>query len=1319
MNCARRIKMPKALLRLSIALLASLAASPGWSAQFDLAEALAKAKAGDTVLVPAGIFRGPVVLPPGVNLRGAGIEKTIIDAGGAETGVLLNHGRTATLADFTVQGASLAGVRIDGGSDLTLSSLRVLRSFCGVNVLGASQLRLENLILAENRTGLALNDVRHSSVVNNTLADNYALGFSISKCRAVVVFNNVVSGSDVGICLPQNNDALQMDYNLWNGKTIGKLEGELMRHTTTAWAALTGHERHSVGVPIAFSNPAADDYRPASTLSWRPAYACTAGWGVPEFAGVIAPATDIRGQARGQSMDVGAYATARQDAGAAHGQISFQTDEGVKSAGVFHKDGKLLCYLFQGLPLRKGTYEFWLPQRDFLSQPIAAGQYEVRTVESPLSSEYFGYAANTGSENFGVNANDMHVQEIAYADDGRLIVCNGWQEKGINISDMDPATGKSSWDFGGSSGMDGVAIGPNHLVYVLKQGVKNLELVQIDTRTGAAQPWPDQDYKRYFAQFKHTEAKSRLAYLRGRLYLSDQEGDRLYHASATNPEFQESFSVAGPDSPAGDEKRGLLWLISGGEAIVALDEVGHLKQRFDKVPKPVALALRNDRLAIASAETGKVHVFDCSNPAELKPLFTIGTGEDPLGSIQPDRFEFKESKLGGPPCRCANLAVGPSGEIGVLHNTRIALFDPAGKLVRDTWADFCWDMFPMTFGDAGPTRFFHARGTMSSFSIDVKTRRWQPDANWGFPKDSTMSLFFSLGGKRYATGPVTQAGAPARWLICQVDGYVGHVVAEYLFDASTAQWVVRRDTNGDGKVDEHDATAPWTDAAGQPLKHLSAHSFSTVYPARDGSLRLVMQNEGRSPWDSEPAIRAPILRIEPDETGVPRLVADPQDAARMADVEIASPFDPAKVDSLSRLQAGNGTLRNADGGWVYMPSLSTSPAMIGNIVNGSGSDLAGYDASGRLRWLRTLTEAGPVIGLCGMQGLNVVGSCWEAELYTMNSDGLSTGNVGLPLAAHFRFGVMDHPSVLQPFVGNDGQPYYLMGDFVVNCVNWFALRNVGDIRQTKTPLRIDPGRAEALRGQAPTNFSKPQPKLSKVVVRKLSAPLPIDGDLVKWRTAGVTPQIVITPDGAGSGIKGPADTSAIVRLAYEADNLYVQVLKFDDKAVMFQSAPSFYKQDGIEMSINGFAMGGFKYNLTRVREEGDYLFRDRWFSPKLCIALDAQVAPRKIALLNDAQQVEERKVIENIYGVDLANSPVIVFEFKLPMQAVYNQDQAFNKEMNLAEHRVEMTSGSTFRLGFTINDSDQPGADIQKVLMWPASYHTWAALDHHAEATLE
>ena len=66
----------------------------------------------------------------------------------------------------------------------------------------------------------------------------------------------------------------------------------------------------------------------------------------------------------------------------------------------------------------------------------------------------------------------------------------------------------------------------------------------------------------------------------------------------------------------------------------------------------------------------------------------------------------------------------------------------------------------------------------------------------------------------------------------------------------------------------------------------------------------------------------------------------------------------------------------------------------------------------------------------------------------------------------------------------------------------------------------------------------PQPQIS---IPRLAAPFTIDGTLEKWRKAGIQPQILLPPgeDGAEKG-------SAMIRLAYEGQNLYVQVLQFDD-----------------------------------------------------------------------------------------------------------------------------------------------------------------------------
>src|SRR4051794_14105813 len=49
-----------------------------------LADAIAGAQPGDTIVLPTGTFEGGIMLPPRVSLRGAGYRKTIVDARKAE-----------------------------------------------------------------------------------------------------------------------------------------------------------------------------------------------------------------------------------------------------------------------------------------------------------------------------------------------------------------------------------------------------------------------------------------------------------------------------------------------------------------------------------------------------------------------------------------------------------------------------------------------------------------------------------------------------------------------------------------------------------------------------------------------------------------------------------------------------------------------------------------------------------------------------------------------------------------------------------------------------------------------------------------------------------------------------------------------------------------------------------------------------------------------------------------------------------------------------------------------------------------------------------
>src|ERR1019366_9787767 len=162
---------------------------------------------------------------------------------------------------------------------------------------------------------------------------------------------------------------------------------------------------------------------------------------------------------------------------------------------------------------------------------------------------------------------------------------------------------------------------------------------------------------------------------------------------------------------------------------------------------------------------------------------------------------------------------------------------------------------------------------------------------------------------------------------------------------------------------------------------------------------------------------------------------------------------------------------------------------------------------------------------------------------------------------------------------------------------------------------------------------------------------------------------------------------ALVRFAHENGNLYVQVIKFDNVIVMDSALDSYYRQDGVELAINSF-ISGFKFNVSRVRDLGDIILRDRFYNlppPKL---LAAAKAPRKITVYDNALAFPERKLIENLYGVDMSACKVMVVEFKIPLNAdTYESD---------VKAVPASTSGSSIWLGMMIDDNDVPGGDVQE-----------------------
>ena len=95
-----------------------------------LAQALAEAKAGTRIVLPAGTFSGPVALPEGVGLRGAAYDKTILEGGTHPVGLALK-GRGSRVAELTVRTRGSSAVAAEDASDIEMRRVRVLGGALG------------------------------------------------------------------------------------------------------------------------------------------------------------------------------------------------------------------------------------------------------------------------------------------------------------------------------------------------------------------------------------------------------------------------------------------------------------------------------------------------------------------------------------------------------------------------------------------------------------------------------------------------------------------------------------------------------------------------------------------------------------------------------------------------------------------------------------------------------------------------------------------------------------------------------------------------------------------------------------------------------------------------------------------------------------------------------------------------------------------------------------------------------------------------------------------------------------------------------------
>ena len=339
---------------------------------------LAAAQPGQTVTLPAGAYTtAGLVIPHGVSLRGAGYGKTTIEVTG-QIGVAVDGGGQSTISDLTVTDAVNAGILVTKSTGVAISRVRVLRCLTGVMASGSTNVRLENVVAAQNRTGMALNACAASSIANCTLAQNTALGISLGINTASAVFNCLIVNSPIGIFVAPTNTTLALDNNLYMDSSVGKCN-DILEPNVFVWRDATGYDRHSLSLSVAFADDNTYVYRTTTRLSWAQDRAATSGWGAAKLGTFTAPARDIDGQPYLFGPCVGAWEVAMTPTREADGTITIHSTDGTKSAGLYTKAGKHVAWLFSNLPLKHDMYRFWLPPRVGKAAPF---QLETMNSES-------------------------------------------------------------------------------------------------------------------------------------------------------------------------------------------------------------------------------------------------------------------------------------------------------------------------------------------------------------------------------------------------------------------------------------------------------------------------------------------------------------------------------------------------------------------------------------------------------------------------------------------------------------------------------------------------------------------------------------------------------------------------------------------------------------------------------------------------------------------------------------------------------------------------------------------------------------------------
>ena len=172
--------------------------NPRWGCYPTINAAVAKAVAGDLVLVSQGTYHEDVVIGTAISLIGANRRNTIIDATGLANGISVSGVNGVLVSGFTVENANFEGILLNQASQVTITDNIIQKNNVSLNVNAATCDGIPDFETAEGfdcGEGIHLSGVDHS-IISNNLVENNAGGILLSDDTGAT-HDNLILGNTV------------------------------------------------------------------------------------------------------------------------------------------------------------------------------------------------------------------------------------------------------------------------------------------------------------------------------------------------------------------------------------------------------------------------------------------------------------------------------------------------------------------------------------------------------------------------------------------------------------------------------------------------------------------------------------------------------------------------------------------------------------------------------------------------------------------------------------------------------------------------------------------------------------------------------------------------------------------------------------------------------------------------------------------------------------------------------------------------------------------------------------------------------------------